>query len=556
MIELSHSQEVTKQQEAMAKTAEMQAATAQHQIAAERERGEQQRNTDSARSQQHAQMKQYEDELARKRYNAEHEATRQRNAEMVQMQEEASRRQETARRQTEESIQQSRRETDRRKAEHERELIRAKSISDAEGRIAENRANEDVIRRQMIAKVEAETGKAMALLREFSSFVGGGFDALLTDEKRGVALVGGLTALAVGVYGAREGARMGFRVLERYVGQPSLVRETSRNVYGFRPSAAQAAGAKNGGASAGVLGDVVLDKKLETRVRRLATATANTRANGAPFRNVMLYGPPGTGKTMLAKRLARHSGLDYALMTGGDVAPLGADAVTRIHELFDWASTSRRGLLLFVDEADAFLAKRTGGTAGLTQPSSSVSSTDHPGGTRSALNALLYRTGELSRDVVLVIATNRPEDLDAAVLDRMDESMEFGLPDLEARKKLLKLYFDKLVVRGEDAGDDAPAIGFLGALGIGKGGKRGGGKTGASIAVDADVDDAALDKAAAKMDGFSGREIAKTVAGVSGAAYGASSGSPTLTLAMFTEVVDTKVAEHARRAGGFAAPVK
>jgi ATPase family AAA domain-containing protein 3A/B len=294
---------------------------------------------------------------------------------------------------------------------------------------------------------------------------------------------------------------------------------------------------------------------LETRVKSLATATANTRANGAPFRNVMLYGPPGTGKTMLAKRLARHSGLDYALMTGGDVAPLGADAVTRIHELFDWASTSRRGLLLFVDEADAFLAKRTGGTAGLTQPSS-VSSTNHPGGTRSALNALLYRTGELSRDVVLVIATNRPEDLDAAVLDRMDESMEFGLPDLEARKKLLKLYFDKLVVRGEDAGDDAPATGFLGALGIGKGGKRGGGKTGASIAVDADVDDAALDKAAAKMDGFSGREIAKTVAGVSGAAYGASSGSPTLTLAMFTEVVDTKVAEHARRAGGFAAPVK
>ena len=271
----------------MAKTAEMQAATAQHQIAAERERGEQQRKTDSARSQQHAQMKQYEDELARKRYNSEHEQTRQRNAEMVQMQEEASRRQETARRQTEESIQQSRRETDRRKAEHERELIRAKSISDAEGRIAENRANEDVIRRQMVAKVEAETGKAMALLREFSSFVGGGFDALLTDERRGTALVGGLTALAVGVYGAREGARMGFRVLEKYLGQPNLVRETSRNVYGFRPNAAKAVVLEPGanGASTqgggGVLGDVVLDAKLETRVQRLATATA-TRARTAP----------------------------------------------------------------------------------------------------------------------------------------------------------------------------------------------------------------------------------------------------------------------------------
>ena len=68
------------------------------------------------------------------------------------------------RRATEEQIQQSRRETDRQKAEHERELIRAKSIAEAEGRIAENRANEDVIRRQMLAKIEAETNKAMTLL--------------------------------------------------------------------------------------------------------------------------------------------------------------------------------------------------------------------------------------------------------------------------------------------------------------------------------------------------------------------------------------------------------
>ncbi len=30
-----------------------------------------------------------------------------------------------------------------------------------------------------------------------------------------------------------------------------------------------------------------------------------------------LLGPPGTGKTLFAKGLARHSGLDYAIMTGG-----------------------------------------------------------------------------------------------------------------------------------------------------------------------------------------------------------------------------------------------
>lgn len=50
-------------------------------------------------------------------------------------------------------------------------------------------------------------------------------------------------------------------------------------------------------------------------------------------------------------------GLDYALMTGGDVAPLGPQAVTKIHQLFDWAKKSKRGLLLFIDEADAFLCE-------------------------------------------------------------------------------------------------------------------------------------------------------------------------------------------------------
>lgn len=50
-------------------------------------------------------------------------------------------------------------------------------------------------------------------------------------------------------------------------------------------------------------------------------------------------------------------GLDYAMMTGGDVVPLGSQAVTKIHEIFDWAKKSRKGLLLFIDEADAFLCE-------------------------------------------------------------------------------------------------------------------------------------------------------------------------------------------------------
>jgi ATPase family AAA domain-containing protein 3A/B len=51
--------------------------------------------------------------------------------------------------------------------------------------------------------------------------------------------------------------------------------------------------------------------------------------------------------------------MDYAIMTGGDIAPMGREGVTAMHKVFDWASSSQKGVLLFVDEADAFLRKRS-----------------------------------------------------------------------------------------------------------------------------------------------------------------------------------------------------
>lgn len=106
------------------------------------------------------------------------------------------------------------------------------------------------------------------------------------------------------------------------------------------------------------LDGVVLDGHVKDRVQRLMVSTRNARQNNAPLRNALFFGPPGTGKTLVAQRLARACGLDFAIMSGGDVAPLGRHAVTELHNLFAWAKSSRRGLLLFIDEADAFLGKR------------------------------------------------------------------------------------------------------------------------------------------------------------------------------------------------------
>jgi ATPase family AAA domain-containing protein 3A/B len=62
---------------------------------------------------------------------------------------------------------------------------------------------------------------------------------------------------------------------------------------------------------------------------------------------------------------------------------------------------------------------------------------------------------------MVVLATNRPGDLDDAVLDRMDEAIHFDLPGTEQRQQLLGLYLDKYIskagtleVRGGGAGGE------------------------------------------------------------------------------------------------------
>jgi ATPase family AAA domain-containing protein 3A/B len=126
--------------------------------------------------------------------------------------------------------------------------------------------------------------------------------------------------------------------------------------------------------------------------------------------------------------LTHHSDLDYAVLTGGDIAPLGRDAVTELHKLFDWAKTSRKGLLLFVDDADAFLQSRE--TTRMSEDQ------------RNALNAFLFRTGTESDHFMMVYASNQPAQFDEAVMDRIDEMVAFDLPGREERKKMITMYIE------------------------------------------------------------------------------------------------------------------
>lgn len=182
---------------------------------------------------------------------------------------------------------------------------------------------------------------------------------------------------------------------------------------------------------------------------------------------------------MFARGLAHHSGLDYAIMTGGDIAPLGRDAVTELHKLFDWAKTSRRGLLLFIDEADAFLQNRE--TTKISEDQ------------RNALNAFLYRTGTESNQFMMVYASNQPSHFDPALMDRVDEMVEFGLPATDERRKMIALYIDKYLINPP---------------------------TWAKPVTTVDIGPDEIEIVVKETEGFSGRAISKLAIAWQAAAYG------------------------------------
>lgn len=62
---------------------------------------------------------------------------------------------------------------------------------------------------------------------------------------------------------------------------------------------------------------------------------------------------------------------------------------------------------------------------------------------RHTINSFLYRTGTPSDNVIVVMATNTPEQLDEAVHDRIDEIIGFGLPSVSERRTMLFHYLVK-----------------------------------------------------------------------------------------------------------------
>lgn len=152
-------------------------------------------------------------------------------------------------------------------------------------------------------------------------------------------------------------------------------------------------------------------------------------------KGLLLYGPPGTGKTLMAKAIAGEAGVPFYAMSGSDFVQMyvGVGA-SRIRNLFNKAKKSEKAVI-FIDEIDAIGKKRARNTS---------ASNDERDQT---LNALLTEMSGFheNKGIVVIGATNRLDTLDEALLrpGRFDRQIEIGLPDVNARKKILSLYAGK-----------------------------------------------------------------------------------------------------------------
>lgn len=185
----------------------------------------------------------------------------------------------------------------RRTAEHEAELRTkmelAKARAESEGRIRQERENHDLILEKVRLEAVERRDTVLKAIADGGKLIGEGLSSYLDDKSklRNTALT--VTGIAVGVYAARTSIGIAGRLIEARLGKPSLVRETSRQTVSQWVSNPWSAAKRTFGIGVqeqDALQGIVLEETLDSQLRKIAVATANTKKNKAPFRHLLLHG--------------------------------------------------------------------------------------------------------------------------------------------------------------------------------------------------------------------------------------------------------------------------
>jgi cell division protease FtsH len=180
-----------------------------------------------------------------------------------------------------------------------------------------------------------------------------------------------------------------------------------------------------------------------------------TRLGAVLPKGALLVGPPGTGKTLIARAVAGEAKVPFFAMSGSEFVQMFVGmGAAKVRDLFKQAN-EKAPCIIFIDEIDAIGGKRRDNAYGGNDER------------EQTLNQLLTEMDgfDATKGVVILAATNRPESLDPALLrpGRFDRRIQMELPDLHARKAILKVHLKK--IKHEDVNLDIVSRATAGASG-------------------------------------------------------------------------------------------
>ncbi|CAM9484003.1 unnamed protein product [Ascophyllum nodosum] len=145
-------------------------------------------------------------------------------------------------------------------------------------------------------------------------------------------------------------------------------------------------------------------------------------------KGLLLFGPPGTGKTLIGKAIAHQSGpMFFSISASSLFSKWIGEGEKMVRTLFAVAAYHQPAVI-FIDEVDSMLSMRSAG--------------EHEASRRikTELFIQLDGVGTNARDRVLVVgATNRPQELDEAARRRFVKRLYVPLPDKSGRRQLINI---------------------------------------------------------------------------------------------------------------------
>lgn len=145
-----------------------------------------------------------------------------------------------------------------------------------------------------------------------------------------------------------------------------------------------------------------------------------------PPKGILLFGPPGTGKTLIGKCIACQSGATFFSISASSLTSKWVgEGEKMVRALFAIAGCHQPAVI-FIDEIDSLLSQRTDG--------------EHDSSRRIKTEFLVQLDGAAtaSEDRILVVgATNRPQEIDEAARRRLAKRLYIPLPEAAARRQIV-----------------------------------------------------------------------------------------------------------------------